>query len=61
MFQFITKNRIKQTRDWKDTLFNWIEEVAGEWAAIEATSWAELAEYGEEYEGEGFKLRCVEG
>lgn len=60
MFQFITENYIWQTRDWRDTLFGWVEEVAGEWAAIETTSWAELAEYGEEYEGEGFKLRCIE-
>lgn len=59
MFQFVTEYTIKQTRDWKYILFEWVEEVAGEWAAIEATSWAELAEYGEEYEGEGFKIRCI--
>ena len=59
MFKFITKTEIKFTRDWKRILFDWVEEVAGEWAAIEATSWAELAEYGEEYEGDGFKICCI--
>lgn len=37
-------------------LFEAICNIAGEWEAIEATSWAEIADYGETYKHELFAL-----
>jgi hypothetical protein len=44
----------------KYSIYAFIENIAGAFAAIEATSWAELAEIGEVYEHEQFTLEILE-
>jgi hypothetical protein len=62
MFQVITKNEIRQTRDnsTSGTLFYWIEEIAGTLEAINVQSWSELADVGDYYEGECFEIICID-
>lgn len=49
------KGRIKDSG-----LFDMIERLAGAVEAIEATSWAEIADYSETYENELFTLTIEE-
>lgn len=44
----------------KNAAYAFIENIAGAFAAIEATSWAELAEIGEVYEHDRFTLEILE-
>lgn len=55
-----TPTSLRQTRNAHTTLFNWLLEFTSEEEAINASSWAELAELDEEYEGEGFKLKIID-
>lgn len=55
-----TPTTIRQTRNAHTTLFYWLLEFTDEQEAINASSWAELADIGEEYEGEGFKLKIID-
>lgn len=56
----ITPTTIRQTRNAHTTLYNWLLEFTDEVEAINASSWAEVADLDEEYEGEGFKLRIID-
>ena len=62
MFQVITEKEIRQTRDnsTSGNLYFWIEEIAGTLEAIEVQSWSELATVGDYYEGENFKVICID-
>lgn len=49
---------VKNLRDFH--LYTVIERLAGAYEAIEATSWAEIADIGETYEHEFFTLTIIE-
>lgn len=56
----LSNGTVIETRN-MDVVFDYIESYTGsEYAAIEATSWAELAAYGEIYEDGYFTLEIVE-
>lgn len=59
MIQLITKNSITQTSDTHKILFRWLHEIASAKEAKNALIWADLACVGEEYIGNGFKLRRI--
>lgn len=60
LITLITPTTIRQTRNPHTTLFNWLLEFTTEEEAINASSWAEIADIDEEYEGDGFKLRIID-
>ena len=59
LVQLITPYTICQTRSAHVILFGWLCELIDEQEAINASSWAGNASIGEEYIGEGFKLRII--
>lgn len=60
LVSLITPCTIRQTRRIHTILYEWLLEFTDEAEAINASSWAELADLGEEYEGDGFKLRIID-
>ena len=60
LVQLITPTTIRQTRDPHRILYEWLCELTDEQEAINASSWAELADVDEEYIGDGFKLKVID-
>lgn len=60
LVQLITPTTIRQTRSPHTILYNWLCEITTEQEAINASSWAEIADLDEEYIGDGFKLKVID-
>ena len=61
-FQVIEETQIRQTKDNTSAgiLVDWIEEIAGMEEAVNVQGWSEICTYGECYEGDNFKVVCLE-